>query len=76
MTLPQPIIEVRLLRALGTCEEMAQIGTVEARSALGLACDLHAVDRADLAVLWVEKIIACTRARAALTGMEVDDVER
>lgn len=70
-----PVYEVRLLRALGAAEAMAMLDSVRPEWSLNLAADAQQVDRARLSVLWLEKIIGCHRARAAVAGMQACDLE-
>ena len=61
-----------MLLALAEAERMAG-GPVDVRWALGKAAEQHAVNRDELALLLLEKIINRERAQAAIASMREGD---
>lgn len=58
--------QARLVRALGVAEARACAGDVSAREALSIAAQELEVHEGTLALLFLEKIFQCARARDAL----------
>lgn len=62
-----------LVLALGLAEAMARGRGVDPSWALGVAARAHAVDPLRLATLWLDKLLGCDRARAALEALRRGD---
>jgi hypothetical protein len=70
-----PPLEIRYLRALRFCEEMFALKDVSASWVIGTAAQECHVDRARLGEMYIDRMLACARAREELATLSAVDAE-